>query len=368
MNLEIKEDAGIKLDMPDSSASKVNVLGWLEQIDPGSHRRIKGLRLITAYGIAALLGTIRGQGASSSVTLSSLAGGFALWASVSEARSNRADSSRDLFLLCLAAAFGAVTMIAFTPLLGGPGHPGPELVLVVGSFMVGFLRRHGVLGAGIGSQIYIGQLLAYTSGLTRGDLGMVAIAGLISALAAIVPRVLSGPAEKPMLAPAAPPVAGVLGISPGLVMGLQSALAALVVIGANYLLGLEESVWAITACTYVIAGSASGTTDRVRRRIIGTVVGVPLGLACMPIAENFPLLIWIAAAVAMIIYAIALPDRYDIACGAFAFALVVTLAAGGLHSPRLLSARLWETIIGSTLGLAAATLVLPLRPAREVAA
>jgi hypothetical protein len=354
--------------MSDSSASKAYVVDWLERIDPGSHRRIKGLRLVTAYGIAALLGTVRGQGASGSVTLSSLAGGFALWASVSEAQSNRADSSRDLFLLCWAAALGATSMIAFTPLLGGPGHRGPELVLVIGSFMVGFLKRYGVLGAGIGSQIYIGQLLAYTSGLTRGDLGTVAIAGLISALAAIVPRVLSGPAEKPALAPAGPPVAGVLGMSPELVMGLQSALAALVVIGANYLIGLEESVWAITACTYVIAGSASGTTDRVRRRIIGTVVGVPLGLACMPIAENLPLLIWIAAAVAMIIYAIALPERYDIACGAFAFTLVVTLTASGVHSPSLLSARLWETMIGAILGLATATLVLPLRPAREVEA
>jgi Fusaric acid resistance protein-like len=352
--------------MTGSSAWKVCVVGWLERIDPGSHRRIKGLRLVTAYGIAALLGNVR-QGASGSATLSSLAGGFALWASVSEAQSNRADSSRDLLLLCLAAAFGAASMIAFTPLLGGPDHPGPELVLVAGSFMVGFLRRYGVLGAGIGSQLYIGQLLAYTSGLTRGDLSMVAIAGLIAALAAIVPRVLSGPAEKPALAPTGPPVAGVLGVSRELAMGVQSALAALVIIGANYLIGLEESVWAITACTYVIAGSASGTTDRVRRRIIGTVVGVPLGLACMPIAEDLPLLIWIAAAVAMIIYAVALPDHYDIACGAFAFTLVVTLAASGVHSPRLLSARLWETMIGAILGLATATLILPLRPAPEVA-
>ncbi|PRY07981.1 hypothetical protein [Paraburkholderia sp. BL25I1N1] len=30
---------------------------WLDQLDPGTHRRIKGLRLVTAYGIAAALGT-----------------------------------------------------------------------------------------------------------------------------------------------------------------------------------------------------------------------------------------------------------------------------------------------------------------------
>ncbi len=30
---------------------------WLDSIDPGAHRRIKGLRLVTAFGIAAMLGT-----------------------------------------------------------------------------------------------------------------------------------------------------------------------------------------------------------------------------------------------------------------------------------------------------------------------
>ena len=31
---------------------------WLGRIDPGAHRRIKGLRLVTAYGIAAMLGAM----------------------------------------------------------------------------------------------------------------------------------------------------------------------------------------------------------------------------------------------------------------------------------------------------------------------
>ena len=47
------------------------------------------------------------------------------------------------------------------------------------------------------------------------------------------------------------------------------------------------------------------------------------------------------AALAMIVYAMALPDRYDIACGAFAFALIVTLVASGVHSVPLLAARAW---------------------------
>ena len=74
---------------------------WLDRTDPGAHRRVKGLRLITAYGIAAMLGTMgditRGlQGGSS---LAALAGGFALWASVSEGRGTRRSLAGTLFCL-----------------------------------------------------------------------------------------------------------------------------------------------------------------------------------------------------------------------------------------------------------------------------
>ena len=93
-------------------------------------------------------------------------------------------------------------------------------------------------------------------------------------------------------------------------------------------------------------------------------MGVPLGLACLPIAFAAPILIWIAAALAMVIYAMALPERYDIACGAFAFTLIVTLAATGEHSFGMLAARLWETVLGGVLGVAAATFIFPLRPLR----
>ena len=182
-------------------------------------------------------------------------------------------------------------------------------------------------------------------------------------LASIVPRLLSGPAERPAvvaaLAAGPRPVPG--RPSPEFVMGMQAASGALVVVALNAWLGIEESAWAITACTYVVAGSATGTLQRVRRRIIGTLVGVPLALACLPIAEHAPLVIWLAAALAMIVYAMALPERYDIACGAFAFTLIVTLAASGVHSVPMFAARAWETLIGGALGLLAAMFIFPLR-------
>lgn len=354
-------------DKPDDDGRRGAVTSatrWLQQVDPGTHRRIKGLRLVTAYGVAAALGTLQDitHSLPGAMSVGALAAGFALWASVSEARVTRPESSRDLALLCAAAALGAATFIGLSPLLQGIARTGPELTLVTGAFLVGYLKRFGVLGAGTGSQIYIGQLLAYGAHLTPIDLPAVAVAGLIAMLASIVPRMLSGPAERPattVLSHVDAPDRW--GLSAELIMGLQAASGSLAVVALNEAIGLKESAWAITACTYVVAGSASGTAARVRRRIIGTLIGVPLGLVCLPLVMHAPLLAWAIAALAMIVYAMALPERYDVACAAFAFTLIVTLAIGGVHSISLLAARAWETLLGGALGLLAAKVIFPLR-------
>src|SRR5882757_10144986 len=76
-------------------------IAWIDRIDPGVHRRIKGLRLVTAYGIAAMLGTMPeiSRAVPDASSLSSIAAGFALWASVSEGQATRIKSSRDLLVL-----------------------------------------------------------------------------------------------------------------------------------------------------------------------------------------------------------------------------------------------------------------------------
>ncbi len=67
-----------------------------------------------------------------------------------------------------------------------------------------------------------------------------------------------------------------------------------------------------------------------------------------------------AAVVAMVVHAVALPERYDAVC-TYDFTLVVTCAASGEHSVLLLSARLWETLRGGVLGLVASSFFFPLR-------
>jgi hypothetical protein len=350
-------------------AAFTNLESWIDRIDPGTHRRIKGLRLVTAYGIAAALGTLKDVSADipSSLSLATLAGSFALWASVSEGRATRYASSRDLIILCVACALGACSYALLAPWLRHFGLAWPESILVAGAFLVGYLKRYGITGAGVGSQIYIGQLLAYVAGLTPLDVRAIGVATVIAIISAVVPRLLSGPAERPTLQSPLASMATIRNrvVSAEVVMGLQAAAASCVVVILNGFFGLMESEWAITACVYVVAGTSSGTTDRVRRRIVGTLVGVPLGLLCIPLSSNAPLLLWCAASLAMIVYAMALPERYDVACGAFAFVLVVTLAVSGQHSFSVLIARAWETILGGLLGLMAASYLLPLQPIVE---
>jgi hypothetical protein len=334
---------------------------WLDHIDPGVHRRIKGLRVVTAFGIAAMLGTMSDidRGLPVGVSLSMLAGNIALWASILEGQATRVKSSRDLVLLSAAAVIGALTFIVLAPPLGRLGPVWPELILAAGAFCTGYLRRFGITGAGVGSQIFIGQLLAYQISLRLSDIPLVVVAGLIAAGASVVPRVLSGPAEHP--APRIPLPTTASKLRPELAMGLQAAAAALLVVALNATFGLLESAWAITASTFVIGGTSSGTIQRVKRRIIGTAIGVPIGLALLPLAAQLPLLAWSAAALAMVIYAMALPERYDIACGAYAVTLILTLAIAGEHSLTMLTARAWETVLGGITGVSAAMLIFPLR-------
>ncbi|MEJ8848465.1 FUSC family protein [Variovorax rhizosphaerae] len=350
-----------------SRVQLASAIGWLDRIDPGSHRRVKGLRLVTAYGIAALMGAaLSAAGASPEhARLALLAGGFALWASVCEGRATRLESARDLGLLAASAVVGAAFTAALTPWLSHGGSVLPEATLVLGAFVVGHGKRWGVLGCGIGAQFFIGQLLAYGLQLTGADFPTIAVAGLIAAVASIVPRMLSGPAEQPVPAVPAPAVEPRRWLQTETVMGLQAALAALAIVVLDGTLGLTESVWALAACTFVIANTSAGTVARIRQRVIGTAIGLPLGLACLPLAEHVAIAVWAAAALAMIVYAVALPERYDVACGAYTFTLVVTLAASGEHSVLLLSARLWETLLGGALGLAAARFFLPLRELTE---
>jgi Fusaric acid resistance protein-like len=346
---------------------------WLERIDPGAYRRVKGLRIVTAYGVAVAFGTVHDVTVldPGHASLASLAGGFALWASVFEARGTRYRSTRDLVLLCGAAAIGALFFVSLAPLLSLSilrqyGLSGGEWILLPAVFLTGFLRRFGVLGTGVGLQLYIGELLAYGAGPTPVDAREIGIALAIALVASVVPRLLTGPGEQP--AAVAPPLHSAWRashFSAEFIIGLQASATAVIVIVLNSVFGLIEPSWAITAGVCGTTVTATGTAARIKRRIVGTLVGVPLGLACLPIASHAPLIVCALVALALVVYTMTLPDRYDIACAAFSFVLMITLATTGEHSVSVLVARAWETLLGGVIALLIAVYVIPLRAVQE---
>jgi hypothetical protein len=331
---------------------------WLDKLDPGAGGRLKGLRLVAVYAVAAFLGRVCDVVAplSSGMSVATLAAGFALWASIAEARTERISGTRDLIVLCVAATVGAIVYYHLAQWLSHYPKVGPEASLVTAAFLVAYLKRFGTLGAAIGSQIYIGQLLAFGADAQPADLAPICLAGGVATLAAIGPRCLIYRAGAVDAAAAHIETSLPPSQLTALLHGIQTATAALVVVILNSLFVLTESAWAITACVFVITATLGETVQRARHRVCGTLVGVPLGLLCMPIAAHDPVVTWILAAVAMIVFTIALKSRYDIACGAFAFVLIVTLEISGQRSVSLLLARIWETMLGAVLGVAIALL------------
>jgi len=145
-----------------------------------------------------------------------------------------------------------------------------------------------------------------------------------------------------------------------LIDAAKTALAAALCWWLALRFGLHDGYWGSISAIIVLQSNVGATVSASRDRILGTLIGVPLGILCMPISVHVPPLAWMLAAVAMIVYAMALPDRYDIACGAYAFTLMVTLAISGETTVSVLAARGWETLIGGALGVAAAKFVSPL--------
>jgi hypothetical protein len=123
----------------------MNVRAWLERVDPGTHRRIKGLRLVTAYGIAWMMGTLEGRSIQlpGHNSLSALAAGFALWVSVigpveiSSCSSLPPSAGRHDDGSC--------------PDTGESRPSWSRSTLVIGAFRVAYLKPVGILAAGLGS-------------------------------------------------------------------------------------------------------------------------------------------------------------------------------------------------------------------------
>ena len=130
---------------------RMKLLSDIRHLDPDGHGRIKGLRLVAAYGMAVVLGGLHALTIPQMppAILAFMAGAYALWASVSEARDRLLPSCRDLIVLCISAGLGALFYIGVSPPLLRFSPSGAEFVLAAGqggdaAFAAGPIARGGV--------------------------------------------------------------------------------------------------------------------------------------------------------------------------------------------------------------------------------
>ena len=512
------------------------LVAWLDQVDPGGRRRIRGLRLAAVFAVASMAGVLSFPGPRS-LDAAAMAGNCAIWSSLYEAAATRRRASADLLLFIAAAALGAISSAVWSWIVGFSGSALALLPLAGGAFLVGYAKRWGPLGTGIGGLAFIGQALAVGLRLTPAFLPMIAAAALIAAGTAILLRVLGGPSERDAdalsrcqdlrrimagrlrryhdalhrddaaalmrvlpkstelaaawaaldklvaaeftgtdliagylhteirrlyalmetvlnigdslsqmqaalpdirgraaiglalhalrsivlqdaesaepalvktlrlrsdrliryalagpespfetriallrlglaiphaialdpaaapvkMTPRATPAMASRGLLPTTRVAAQCGVSALLIIAITDAIGMRDVLWALAASTWVLSSSVAETWSRGLRRIAGTAVGVALGLGMAMLFAQTPLMVWAMAALAMIVYSTWLQTRYDVACGAYAFALVVTLAEAGNSSWDVATGRGLNTVLGAVIGMAISVLVLPVR-------
>ncbi|MFF8616643.1 FUSC family protein [Streptomyces sp. NPDC015350] len=142
---------------------------------------------------------------------------------------------------------------------------------------------------------------------------------------------------------------------------VQATVGGALALTAGLLLSEERWYWAVGATWWVFVNTASRGETLVRgfRRILGTLIGVPVGLAVVVPLHGAPVptAVLVAAGVFGIFYTAAVSYTWMV--------LSVTVMAGALYGllgvldPALLALRLAETGVGALGAMLAVLLVLP---------
>lgn len=148
-------------------------------------------------------------------------------------------------------------------------------------------------------------------------------------------------------------------LSNPLKVALQGALATSITTGLDIGLGLSHAYWATMTVMFVMGNSVGETYVRARYRVVGTLVGVLIGIGYLLAAGDAFLPMVLLGTVAQVISVITARDRYDVSSAAVGFSVVVGLhLVVGLDTEGML-ARIYETIIGAVIALVVSSFVLP---------
>jgi len=151
-------------------------------------------------------------------------------------------------------------------------------------------------------------------------------------------------------------------------LSLQAGVAAAVGTGLGVALDLSHAYWVTLTVIIVLANSLGTTLQKTVQRTVGTAVGVLVAMAVDPLLAGTPelrLALVIAAIPAVVVF---MDRNYTIASGIISFLVVMGLQTlEGLPLVELW-ARLYDTLIGAVVGLAAAWLLFPKRSGGSIRA
>jgi uncharacterized membrane protein YccC len=163
---------------------------------------------------------------------------------------------------------------------------------------------------------------------------------------------------------------GVPGPSPELRLALQATLAVALAVVAGRAISGARWYWAVLAAyvVFIRATTVGETFSRAWQRVLGTLVGVAIGLGVATIVGHRA---WPAAAVGFVAiflayYLMRMSYTGMIAC--FTVALALLYEEMGRAPARLMGLRLAETFAGAAIGVLVSALVLPVRSVTRVRA
>ncbi|WP_458248011.1 FUSC family protein [Streptomyces sp. MAI_2237] len=321
--------------------------------DPGRLRLRFAARAVAGIGAAVVLCSVAGLSLPGTVT-----GGLAALLA--------------LFTVSDATVRGQAVTTALLPAVGLPvlaaaaelhAHPvARDLVFltVVGAGV--YARRFGPRGHSLGVFAFMTFFMAQFLHATTGQLPELYVAVVLSVLTVAAVRFGLWCYEAhlpPAAAPAPPPGSGLARVTTR--QAVQATAGAGFALLVGQLVSGQRWYWAVGATWWVFVNTTSRGETLVRgfRRVLGTVIGIGLGvLIAVPVdGAALPTAVLLAVCVFGIFYSAAVSYTWMMLCVTLLAELLYGLL--GVLTPALLALRLAETAVGALGAALAVLLVLP---------
>ncbi|MBW8796804.1 MAG: FUSC family protein [Streptomyces sp.] len=321
--------------------------------DPGRVRLRFATRAVLGIGLAVVVCALAGHSVTGAVT-GGLAALLALFTVADPTVRGQAVTT------ALLPVVGLPVLAAAAELHGIPVARDLVFLTVVGAGV--YARRWGPRGHSLGVFAFMTFFVAQFLHATTGQLPELYAAVLLSVLSAAAVRFGLWCYERRLAPPPVPaPPAGTGLARVTTRQAVQATAGAGFALVAGELVSGQRWYWAVGATWWIFVNTASRGETLVRgfRRVLGTVIGVALGLLVAAPVHGAPLptAVLVAAAVFGIFYTAAVSYTWMMLWVTFLAELLYGLL--GVLTPGLLALRLAETAVGALGAVLAVLFVLP---------